>query len=140
MVHNFRQILETKGYNYLFYEWHEGHSWGNWRAHIDNALQFFFPHTNSVYELNIDSPIKLEQNYPNPASSTTTISFSGLIGSIVELSLLDETGSVVTIIWSGKIVQENNQFEFDVRSLRAGIYYLSVTFNGRTLVKKLVVK
>ena len=30
IVHDFRDILEIKGYNYLFYEWHEGHSWGSW--------------------------------------------------------------------------------------------------------------
>jgi enterochelin esterase family protein len=40
---NFRQILQNKGYDYEYNEWHEGHAWGNWGAHLDNALEFFFP-------------------------------------------------------------------------------------------------
>jgi enterochelin esterase-like enzyme len=43
LVRNFKEILESKGYAFEYYEFHEGHSWGNWRAHIDNALEFFFP-------------------------------------------------------------------------------------------------
>jgi enterochelin esterase family protein len=140
MVHNFREILENKGYHYLFYEWHEGHSWGNWRAHIDNALQFFFPYNNSIVDLNIDSPIKLSQNYPNPASTKTTISFSGQIGSEAELSLLDETGKTVSIIWAGKLAQETNRVEIEVSRLKSGIYFYKFETELKTVVRKLVVQ
>ena len=43
LVRNFKEILEAENYDLEYYEFHEGHSWGNWRAHIDNALEFFFP-------------------------------------------------------------------------------------------------
>ncbi|UCE19037.1 MAG: hypothetical protein JSV84_01445 [Gemmatimonadota bacterium] len=43
LVRGFKEILESKGYTFEYYEFHEGHSWGNWRAHIDNTLEFFFP-------------------------------------------------------------------------------------------------
>ena len=140
MVHDFRNILETKGYNYLFYEWHEGHSWGNWRAHIDNALQFFFPHTNSVNDLFVDSPIKLSQNYPNPASSYTTISFSGRVGSNGKLLLLDENGKIISIIWDGELVKENNEANFDVSRMKPGIYFCKLENEMKTVVKKLVIQ
>jgi len=140
MVHDFRNILETKGYNYLFYEWHEGHSWGNWRAHIDNALQFFFPHTNSVNDLFVDSPIKLSQNYPNPALFTTTIPFSGPIGSEGELLLLDETGKIVSEIWTGKLVQEINHVEFGVANLKPGLYFCTLKTGLKSVVSKMIVR
>jgi enterochelin esterase-like enzyme len=140
MVHNFRDILEMKGYNYLFFEWHEGHSWGNWRAHIDNALQFFFPHTNSIDDLSFDSPINLSQNYPNPASDKTTISFSGPIGSEGELSLLDESGKVISKIWRGKLVQDNYQVEFDISQLNPGIYFCKFNTGLKTIVRKLIIQ
>lgn len=140
MVHDFRDILETKGYNYLFYEWHEGHSWGNWRAHIDNALQFFFPHTNSVNDLFVDSPIKLSQNYPNPASSYTTISFSGRVGSNGKLLLLDENGKIISIIWDGEFVKENNEANFDVSRIKPGIYFCKLENEMKTVVRKLVIQ
>jgi enterochelin esterase family protein len=37
-----REILMDKGYNFRYAEFHEGHSWGNWRAHIDDMLEFFW--------------------------------------------------------------------------------------------------
>lgn len=39
--------LLTAGYEFRYHEYNEGHSWGNWRAHLDEALQFFFPGKNS---------------------------------------------------------------------------------------------
>jgi enterochelin esterase family protein len=36
-------ILESKGATVHFGEFHEGHSWGSWRARLDDALMFLFP-------------------------------------------------------------------------------------------------
>jgi enterochelin esterase-like enzyme len=35
-------ILTAKGYRIKYQEFNEGHSWGNWRAHIDDMLVFFW--------------------------------------------------------------------------------------------------
>ncbi len=43
MVNNFIRILQHKNYVYQFKQWHEGHSWGNWEAHMGLALRQFFP-------------------------------------------------------------------------------------------------
>jgi enterochelin esterase family protein len=34
--------LKRKKYDYVYTEFNEGHSWGNWRAHIDDMLIFFW--------------------------------------------------------------------------------------------------
>ncbi|MGA7305944.1 MAG: alpha/beta hydrolase-fold protein [Rhodothermales bacterium] len=39
----FRDVLESKGYDFVYREYPEGHNWGNWRRHIIDALQHFFP-------------------------------------------------------------------------------------------------
>ena len=44
MVESFAGILEDKGYDFHFYRWHEGHSWGNWKGHLGVALKQFFPY------------------------------------------------------------------------------------------------
>ena len=36
------KTLEEKGYEAIYQEFNEGHSWGNWRAHIDDMLVFFW--------------------------------------------------------------------------------------------------
>jgi enterochelin esterase-like enzyme len=37
-----RDILEMKDYHVMYQEFNEGHSWGNWRAHLDDMLIFFW--------------------------------------------------------------------------------------------------
>ncbi|MCX6252303.1 MAG: alpha/beta hydrolase-fold protein [Bacteroidetes bacterium] len=46
MVKNFIPVLQKQKYQYRFYEFHEGHSWGNWKAHLNLALKQFFPANN----------------------------------------------------------------------------------------------
>lgn len=38
----FAAILQSKNYELTFNEYNEGHSWGNWRAHIDEVLKTFW--------------------------------------------------------------------------------------------------
>ena len=35
-------LLAAKGYMVMYQEFNEGHSWGNWRAHVDDMLVFFW--------------------------------------------------------------------------------------------------
>lgn len=37
-----RDGLLEKGYEVKWNEWHEGHSWGSWKAHLDEMLIYFF--------------------------------------------------------------------------------------------------
>ena len=37
-----REALAAKGYLFKYQEFNEGHSWGNWRAHLDDLLTFFW--------------------------------------------------------------------------------------------------
>jgi enterochelin esterase family protein len=39
----FRAILDAKGYEYTHVLTHEGHSWGQWRALLDDVLRAFWP-------------------------------------------------------------------------------------------------
>jgi len=48
LVNNFIRILQNKNYVYQFKQWHEGHSWGNWEAHMGLALRQFFPPGGSI--------------------------------------------------------------------------------------------
>ena len=40
----FHRLLLQKGYAVSYAEYHQGHSWGNWRAHLDILLKTFYPH------------------------------------------------------------------------------------------------
>ena len=43
-----KSILENKGYSFKYKEVNEGHSWGNWRALIDEPLIYFFAKSNEL--------------------------------------------------------------------------------------------
>ena len=38
-----KKILEDKEYEFVYKEYYEGHTWGNWRRHLIDALIYFFP-------------------------------------------------------------------------------------------------
>ena len=37
-----RDILLFKDYDFVYKEYHEGHTWGNWRRHLIDGLEYFF--------------------------------------------------------------------------------------------------
>jgi len=37
-----KTFLEGKNYNLVYKEYHEGHTWGNWRRHLIDALEYYF--------------------------------------------------------------------------------------------------
>ncbi|HLT46688.1 MAG TPA: alpha/beta hydrolase-fold protein [Rubricoccaceae bacterium] len=41
-----RDALEARGYDFVYAEYPQGHTWGNWRAHLLDALPHFFPSQN----------------------------------------------------------------------------------------------
>ncbi len=45
--HDLAEYLQLNGWDTIWYSWHEGHSWGSWRAHLDLGLEFFWPFTTS---------------------------------------------------------------------------------------------
>ena len=43
LARKLKNVLERKGYRYHFFQWNEGHSWGNWSGHLRLPLMQFFP-------------------------------------------------------------------------------------------------
>ncbi len=38
----FKKVLEDKKYDFIYHEYFEGHTWGNWRRHLIDGLLHFF--------------------------------------------------------------------------------------------------
>ncbi len=140
MVHNFRDILDNRGYPFVFNEWNDGHSWGNWRAHIDNSLNYFFPPACGAGEIKEKAVIELKQNYPNPAGNSTTVSFYTPSVSEAELVLYDLKGSIIDILWEGKSSKGITKVNVNTAILQNGIYIYKLSAGNKTAVRKMIVR
>ena len=143
LVRNFIPILQEKEYIYQYQEYHEGHSWGFWRAHVDDALEMFFPAGQSPTEpwpstqpsQDIPSGFHLDQNYPNPFNPGTTIGFFLEQAATVSLTIYNILGQKIrtlfeknalagrhSVIWDGK--------DGNGHQLPSGLYLCRLRIDG----------
>ncbi len=66
VMKNFISLLASKGYTYRYRRYNEGHSWGNWKAHVGRALEWFFPPSAGF----IGRSLKLPRQQPFSRSVT----------------------------------------------------------------------
>jgi enterochelin esterase-like enzyme len=140
LVRNFIPILQSKGYSYLYREYHEGHSWGSWRAHVPDALVEFFPAQSSGVRQKIFRPggYSLEQNYPNPANPVSTIAFTLPSAQHVVLKIFDITGREVMALFDGPAQAGRREVRLDGGNLSTGIYFYNLRAEGFSETKKML--
>ena len=80
----------------------------------------------------------LDQNYPNPFNPTTTIKFNLFAGADVKLELFDIRGSKVKLLLNEKRPAGINEYHLDASSLSSGVYFYSLTVDGKSLRQKMV--
>ncbi len=140
LVRNFIPILQSKGYEYRYEEYHEGHSWGNWRAHIDDALEMFFPGP----ALSVPSPDELPgqftlfQNYPNPFNPGTVIRYSLPVHGSVTLKVFDIMGREVATIIKKNQPPGMYSVQWDASMLPGGIYFYRLTAGTLMETRKMI--
>ena len=140
LVHNFIPVLHSKGYDYLYYEYHEGHSWGNWRAHIDNALEYFFP--GQALGVNNESGVparsELVQNYPNPFNPSTNFGFRIAERGLVILKIYNMLGEEIATLVNEKLEPGSYTKTWNGGSFPSGIYFYRLQTETRSETKKFV--
>ncbi len=132
LVRNLRSILQSKGYDMIYAEYPEGHSWGFWRAHIDDYLKFFFPRLSTgVKEDNgnlVPQKIKLYQNYPNPFNNSSKINFDLFEDGYLEIKLFDTLGKEIKEIIRKNFSKGFYQIEISEFGLTSGVYFINFNF------------
>jgi enterochelin esterase family protein len=131
LVEGLVQILQNRGYAYQYYQWHEGHSWGNWKGHLRLPLQQFFPSPAGFNERNDEPRIRLFQNAPNPFSDETFIRFAAPVGSQAELILFDNSGRKLATVFKGEVSAGLTTVLFRNPGYSSGIYFYSLKADSR---------
>ncbi len=138
----FTAMLAEKEYSFKSNIWHDGHSWGNWRAHIDEALEFFFPFNDSTstsLEF-FDQPkdFLLYQNFPNPFNPETKISFRLSKTSKVQLTVFDALGRKLSVLVSEPLPAGTHSYTFVATGFSSGMYYYQLETEARSETKKML--
>jgi len=140
MVRSFHSLVLSAGYSVQYGEYHEGHSWGNWRTRIGDALRMFIPGPASAVPRDERSHpgFELNQNYPNPANPGTTFRFSLSKPGEVSLKVFDSLGREVATLARGYEAAGTHVVSFDGSWLPAGVYYCRLQSGEGMLTRRLV--
>jgi enterochelin esterase family protein len=153
-MRDFRDFLIANNYSLDWLELPEGHSWGLWRATIDNTITYFFPASATKVEENnklIPEEFILYQNYPNPFNPTTNIKYTipqsvilipiyrekSLI--FVQLKVYDLLGNEIATLVNEEKSAGNYEAEFSASGFPSGIYFYKLTAGSFTDTKKMII-
>ncbi|MCF8298828.1 MAG: T9SS type A sorting domain-containing protein, partial [Saprospiraceae bacterium] len=79
-----------------------------------------------------------EQNVPNPTTGTTRITYIVPISGSMRFDLINVLGQTMQT-QEQTVMAGQHSIELYVGDLPAGVYYYSVIFEGRRLVKRMVI-
>jgi hypothetical protein len=136
MQHDFRQVFGT-----ILVDWF-GLSLTNAQT-ILNGNPFtmlpIFKYAVGTNEAPIRSTqLSLEQNYPNPFRSHTTIRFT-TSGGMVQILLYDQVGKMLKVLYENEVPAGTFDVGVERDALPAGIYYYQMHVSNQTLTQKMVV-
>ena len=133
-----KDSLLFDGYDVHGLELPEGHSWGLWRATIDEIIPYFFPPGFMDLE---EFPATKHEGiyvYPNPARDQVTCAINLNAPKKVEFSLISLSGRVIlkksAYLGSGEYLMN-----LDTKGYPGGIYYLRILVADAVFTKKLVI-
>ena len=140
-MRNFRDSLLNKGYSLKWIELPEGHSWGLWRATIDEMLEYFFPALPSDVKDKKPQPegFNLYQNYPNPFNSNTIIRYLLLEKVFVDFRFYDCLGKTISVLVNAYQGPGVFSVEIDSANLSSGIYFYRIIAGKFDETKKMIV-
>lgn len=125
-----KQILESKGYPLKYIEINEGHSWGNWRALLDEPLIYFWGQPTAVKTgENFKRPKQLfyAKNYPNPFNPMTKINFYLSESRQVTLEIYNVMGQrVETLIQNELLPSGQHTVSFNAEKFQSGVYFYTL--------------
>jgi hypothetical protein len=106
---------------------------------IDHDGNFEYGPTVEVSVTLTPDDYALSQNFPNPFNPTTKIQFALANTEFAEVKVFNSLGEEVKTLFSG--VGEAgvvNEVQFDGKEFASGVYFYSLTANGRHEIKKMV--
>ena len=93
-----------------------------------------------ITENNAINDYDVLQNYPNPATGTTTVNVNVRKASNLSLEVVNMMGQVVMTVDAGVAQAGMNRIKFDVSNLTSGTYFYTVKAGESSVSKKMIVE
>ncbi len=125
----FTNSLTEEGYQFDWAEYYEGHSWGHWRATIDDMLKYFFPVGNAP----LDIPdlryheFSSARLFPNPFIDNAVIVFDISQSGNYTLQVYNQLGQLVKTENYLLIGTGPTSIQLNARGLESGAYYFTIS-------------
>ncbi|MCK4338786.1 MAG: T9SS type A sorting domain-containing protein [Candidatus Cloacimonetes bacterium] len=110
------------------------------RVHAGSAINVNFTLTSHSADDHISdiSTTKLNQNYPNPFSSTTSISYYLPKSDNMKLQIYNARGQLVETLVDNYETVGNHSIIWDVKNLSSGIYFYKLEIGNTSITKKML--
>ncbi|OZC03144.1 alpha/beta hydrolase [Rubricoccus marinus] len=122
-----RSAMEARGVPLTYREVPEGHSWGNWRALLDDMLRALLPASGSTSgEATPESAPAAAlpfRAFPNPAQAFVTFEVPGATAP-VRIACADSLGREVLAVWTAA---RGHAVRVPTRALASGVYACTAT-------------
>jgi DNA-binding beta-propeller fold protein YncE len=94
------------------------------------------PKSSVLRDISITSPLSL---HPTPSTDNCTVTYTLANNSDCTLTLRDESGRSVKIFMTSQYrVAGKHEDELDLRGLASGVYFLSLEYDGKSEMVKLI--
>ncbi|HCY75844.1 MAG TPA: hypothetical protein DHV28_07965 [Ignavibacteriales bacterium] len=140
-MRSFKDSLIAHNYAIDWEERHEGHSWGQWRATIDNMLVYFFPYNLmdiKSEEIFAVRGFKLLQNFPNPFNPTTKIIWQSSIGCWQSIKIYDILGNEILRMIDEYKPAGTYEIDFRASDIPSGVYFYQLKAGEYVEAKKMI--
>ncbi len=135
-----RGVFEANDHALTYREVPEGHSWGNWRALLDEMLVALLPAsaTDAEDDLGAAPALRLTP-YPNPARDSVTFQFALVTPSAVRLRCYDLRGRLSADLVDGAVLPAGpHTVAVEAERLGAAGAYVCRLSDGERTVSRLV--
>jgi photosystem II stability/assembly factor-like uncharacterized protein len=121
----------------------------NWSIRAVDAAYLGSSITTGVFTIGTQTSVEetdimpqifaLDQNYPNPFSSTTTIKFTIPEQGNVEIRVFNVLGYEIKTVVKKEFTQGQHEVVFNAEGLSSGVYFYRMTSGNKTVIKKMQV-
>ncbi len=108
-------------------------------GNVSPFIQLDFNQIEGVKNYNSRSTFQLAQNFPNPFNGNSTFGYSLTEAGKASVSITDITGKIISTTDLGTKAAGSYTHTFNSNDLTAGIYFYSLTIDGVSVTKKMVV-